>query len=52
MKIINRLAINNAAAGIMVGGKAKSLSVGIQMAKEVIDSGLAKNVLKSLAAVR
>ena len=36
----------------MVGGKAETITDGIQLAKEVIDSGTAKNILESLAAVR
>ena len=46
------IAVVNAAAGIKVGGKAKSLSDGIVLAEESIDSGSAKNVLQSLAAVK
>ena len=46
------IVIINAAAGIMVGGKAESLSDGVQMAQEIVDSGSAKNVLETLAAVR
>lgn len=41
----------NAAAGIMVGGKATTMEKGIQLAKEAIDSGKALNVLQQLAAV-
>lgn len=41
----------NAAAGIMVGGKATTMEEGIQLAKEAIDSGKALNVLQQLAAV-
>ena len=46
------IVVVNAAAGIKVGGKAKSLTEGIKLAEESIDSGLAKNVLQSLAAVK
>ena len=46
------IVIINAAAGIMVGGKSKTLSDGIQMAEESIDSGSANNVLEYLAAVK
>ena len=46
------IVVVNAAAGIKVGGKAKSLSEGIVLAEESIDSGSAKNVLQSLAAVK
>ena len=42
----------NAGAGIKVGGKAESLTDGINLAKESIDSGSAKNILESLAAVK
>ena len=46
------IVVVNAAAGIKVGGKAKSFSDGVKLAEESIDSGSAKNVLKSLAAVK
>ena len=46
------IVVVNAAAGIKVGGKAKSLTDGIKLAEESIDSGSAKNVLQSLAAVK
>ena len=46
------IVVVNAAAGIKVGGKAKSLADGIKLAEESIDSGLSKNVLQSLAAVK
>ena len=46
------IVVINAGAGIMVGGKAKSLADGIKLAEEVIVSGSAKNVLESLAAVK
>ena len=46
------IVVINAAAGIKVGGKAKSLTDGIKLAEESIDSGSAKNVLQSLAAVK
>lgn len=41
----------NAAAGIMVGGKATTMEEGIQLAKEAIDSGKALDILQQLAAV-
>jgi anthranilate phosphoribosyltransferase len=46
------IVVVNAAAGIKVGGKAKSLTDGIKLAEESIDSGSAKNVLQSLVAVK
>jgi anthranilate phosphoribosyltransferase len=46
------IVVVNAAAGIKVGGKARSLTDGIKLAEESIDSGLAKNVLQSLVAVK
>ena len=46
------IVILNAGAGIKVGGKAESLTDGINLAEESIDSGSAKNILKSLAAVK
>ena len=42
----------NAAAGIFVGGKADSIKEGIGIAREVISSGVAMNVLQELAAVK
>jgi len=41
----------NAAAGIMVGGKADSFEAGMELARESIDSGRAKEVLTRLASV-
>jgi anthranilate phosphoribosyltransferase len=38
----------NAAAGIMVGGKAKDFKAGVTLAEESIDSGAAKDVLQRL----
>ena len=38
----------NAAAGIVVGGKAKSLREGLRKATESVDSGAALNILKQL----
>ena len=38
----------NAAAGIVVGGKAKSLREGLKKATESVDSGAALNILKQL----
>ena len=38
----------NAAAGIVVGGKAKSLKEGLRKATESVDSGAALNILKQL----
>jgi anthranilate phosphoribosyltransferase len=38
----------NAAAGIMVGGKAKDFQEGVTLAEESIDSGAAKDVLQRL----
>jgi len=46
------IVVFNAGAGIMVGGKAESLTDGIKLAQESIDSGAAKNILESLAAVK
>ena len=46
------IVVFNAGAGIKVGGKAESLTDGINLAKESIDSGSAKNILESLAAVK
>jgi anthranilate phosphoribosyltransferase len=46
------IVILNAAAGIKVGGKANSIDEGIKLAEEAIDSGLAKNVLKSLINIK
>ena len=46
------IVVFNAGAGIKVGGKAESLADGINLAKESIDSGSAKNILESLAAVK
>ena len=46
------IVVLNAGAGIKVGGKAESLTDGINLAKESIDSGSAKNILESLAAVK
>ena len=46
------IVVINAGAGIKVGGKAESLAEGIKLAEESIDSGSAKNVLQSLAAVK
>jgi len=46
------IVVINAAAGIKVGGKAKSLIDGIKLAEESIDSGSAKKVLESLVSVK
>jgi len=46
------IVILNAAAGIFVGGKADSIKEGIDIAREVISSGAAMNVLQELAAVK
>jgi len=46
------IVILNAGAGIKVGGKAESLVDGVNLAQESIDSGSAKNILESLAAVK
>ena len=46
------IVVINAAAGIMVGGKAETLLDGIRIAKECIDSGAANNILKSLAEAK
>ena len=46
------IVVFNAGAGIKVGGKAKSLADGINLAEESIDSGSAKNILESLAVVK
>ena len=46
------IVIFNAAAGIKIGGKAETLTDGIKLAEESIDSGSAKNILESLAAVK
>ncbi len=46
------IVVLNAGAGIKVGGKAESLADGINLAQESIDSGSAKNILESLAAVK
>ena len=46
------IVVINAAAGIMVGGMAKTLRDGIIIANESIDSGEANNVLKLLASVK
>ena len=43
------IVVINAAAGIMVGGKADSLSDGIELARECIDTGLANNILELLS---
>jgi anthranilate phosphoribosyltransferase len=40
----------NAAAGIMVGGKAKDFKAGVTLAEESIDSGAAKDVLQRLVS--
>jgi len=45
------LVLVNAAAGIMVGGKAEDLSHGVELAKESIDSGAAYSKLKMLIKV-
>jgi anthranilate phosphoribosyltransferase len=42
----------NAAAGIMVGGRVETISDGIHIAQECIDSGAVINVLNSLIAVK
>jgi anthranilate phosphoribosyltransferase len=46
------IVVINAAAGIMVGGKAETLLDGIRIAEECIDSGAASNILKSLAEAK
>ena len=46
------IVIINAGAGIKVGGKTESLIDGIKLAEESIDSGSAKYILESLAAVK
>ena len=46
------IVVFNAGAGIKVGGKAESLTDGIKLAEESIDSGSAKNKLELLAAVK
>ncbi len=42
--------ILNAAAAIMVGGKAESIQEGMELAQESIDSGAARKILRRLAA--
>ena len=39
----------NAASGIIVGNKAKNFDEAIDIAKESIDSGKAKNILEKLS---
>ena len=46
------IVVINAAAGIMVGGKAETLSDGIRLAEASIDTGATNNVLESLSAVK
>ena len=46
------IVILNAAAGIFVGGKADSIKEGIGIARDVIRSGAAMNILQELAAVK
>ena len=46
------IVVLNAAAGIMIGGKVDSLSSGIKVAENAIDSGFAMDVLESLKAVQ
>ena len=46
------IVILNAAAGIFVGGKADSIEEGISIAKEVISSGSAMNIVQELVAVK
>ena len=46
------IVILNAAAGIFVGGKAASIEEGIGIAKEVISSGSAINIVQELVAVK
>ena len=46
------IVILNAAAGIKVGGKSKSIQEGIKLAEEAIDSGQANNVLQSLINIK
>ena len=38
----------NAAAGILVGGKAPNIKEGYEIAKEVVDTGKAKNLMNEL----
>ena len=46
------IVILNAAAGIFVGGKADSIAEGITIARDVISSGAAMNILRELAAIK
>ena len=46
------IVILNAAAGIFIGGKAASIEEGIDIAKEVISSGSAINIVQELVAVK
>ena len=46
------IVILNAAAGIVVGDRAESIKEGIKIAKEIINSGAAMNILDELAAVK
>lgn len=44
------IVVLNAAAGIYIGGKAKSIAEGVELANEIIDSGKAKAKLDELIA--
>jgi anthranilate phosphoribosyltransferase len=46
------IVILNAAAGILVGGKVENIKDGIDVSREMIDSGAAMNVLNKLMAVK
>ena len=46
------IVILNAAAGILVGGKADSIDEGISIARDTISSGAAMNILRELAKIK
>jgi len=46
------IVIINAGLGIYIGGKANSISDGIDIARDVIDTGAAMNILEELIAVK
>ena len=46
------IVILNAAAGIVVGGRVKSIEEGVSTARQAISSGAAMNILVELSAVK